>query len=406
MDPQDLTLITSPDMETSMDNTEGSSDSFDFDDLIDLSPLIRFEASELDSVDVQSSPELLSDPVNDREQKQNAKLKNDLQQPGAFPSGSTAIMALDRTTQGEFEGYRFQHITDVIPEPGNHCPADQSDEVSDQVPCTESQTSSNKRSRDVTSVGGTKAGKALKSLKTSETRKNYDASVEYSMKNRCAAYVESEVRNGATDREELKGFLWDYSVAIRGLGASRPDILLSVALGFGNCNAMLTLQQAVESVRSASVTEAVCVGRQRPVEERLAAIRHLDLRMAHFRLARRLHIYHLCLEAESTCDQVESDGFVFVTPWKQKTPNGSTRCGNPRNDRKAQVTNAMIERGSTYLTRRETGTQGRDYFNTLRRFGTRLKKLRDKYSIGAFAFFDDTLDENMLVSLETIRLPC
>ena len=54
--------------------------------------------------------------------------------------------------------------------------------------------------------------------------------------------------NGAKDRKELEGYLSDLSVAICGLGAARPDILLSVALGFGSCNAMLTLQQAVESV--------------------------------------------------------------------------------------------------------------------------------------------------------------
>jgi hypothetical protein len=208
-------------------------------------------------------------------------------------------------------------------------------------------------------------------------------------------YVEAEVEKGAREREELDAYLSNYSVAICSLEASNPDMLLGVALGIGSCTAMLTLQQAVESVRSESVAEAVRVSRRRSPEERLAAIRYLELRMAHFRLARRLHIYHLYLEAQAECTQVESGGFVFVTPSTQYAPQGSTKCGNPRNGRKAQVTNAMIGRGCTLLTRQRSGAQRRESITRLRRFGERLKKLKDKFTIGVFALLDDALDENM-----------
>ena len=226
------------------------------------------------------------------------------------------------------------------------------------------------------------------------------------VKNRCMIYFEAEVEKGESGREELDSYLLDYSVAICSLEASNPEMLLGVALGIGSCTAMLTLQQAVESVRSEGVAEAVRVSRRRSAEERLAAIRYLELRMAHFRLARRLHIYHLYLEAQAECTQVESDGFVFVTPRQQQTSQDLTKRGNPRNGRKAQVTNAMVGRGCAHLTRQRTVAQQRESVTKLRRFGERLKKLKDKFTIGVLALLDDTLDENMWVDYKADIVSC
>ena len=384
-------------------NTEGSSDNYDFEDLINLSPSMRSEANELEIVDVQSSHKLLSaNPRQNAQEKQVAELEEDIPRSGESRSGSTSTMVLDSVIEGKLDGYQPKHITYLTSEPENHCRADHPNLAFDRLRCTESQAIRNKRSLEVSSTQHTKTKKAPRSLQMSESGKAYEESIVHGMKNRCTVYIESEIRRGGKERKELEGYLLDFSVAICGLGAVRPDILLSLALGLGSCTAMLTLQQVVESIRSKSVAEAVLVSRRRSMQERLAAIRYLDLRTAHFRLARRLHIYHLYLEAESTCDSVESDGFVFVTPWKQKSLDGSTKCGNPRNDRKAQVTNAMIGQGSTYLTRQRTVAQRREYVNRLRRFGARLKKLKDEFTIGVFALLDDALDEKMLVSFETI----
>ena len=158
---------------------------------------------------------------------------------------------------------------------------------------------------------------------------------------------------------------------------------------------MLTLQQAVESVRSETVADAVRVSRQRSTEQRLAAIRHLELRMAHFRLARRLHIYYLYLEAQAQWNDVESDGFIFIIPSPQQDPPGPTKSGNPRFGRKARVTDAMSGQGCTDITGQRAVAPLRDSFTKLRRFGERLKKLSDKFTMGIFALLDDTLDENM-----------
>jgi len=206
---------------------------------------------------------------------------------------------------------------------------------------------------------------------------------------------------------DLQTYAGDYADALCALTTPKPEALAKLALGIGNCGAMTSLQQAIESIRSNVTDDAFGVGRKRSSNERLAAIWHLDLRMAHLRIARRLHIYHLYLEATAGCVGEESGRFVFETP--QPRSGGSSepsRYGNPRNINKAKITESIKGQTSRTPNASQIGAHSRSRISKLRRLGHRLQMLGDRFGMGVFAFLGDDFSENMYVRLNTCITVC
>lgn len=218
------------------------------------------------------------------------------------------------------------------------------------------------------------------------------------MKNLYTSHIDTEAKKGGSDREALTRHIQGYCKDICSLGAPRPEVLTRVALGIASCPAMLALQQAIESVRKKTVDDALYVSRPRPMGERLAAIRHLDLRMAHYRMARRLHILHLYLEAGAESAEMEADGFVSVHALPAANSQNLTGNNNFRVAEKARVTDVMIDRGCVDGAGQKYAAQTRAYYTKLRRFGQRLYKLERMFGMGVFALLDDELHETMWVT--------
>ena len=200
------------------------------------------------------------------------------------------------------------------------------------------------------------------------------------------AYLVQESRKFQHEPELFRqyyGHMKCYEEACTSIETSNHKGLANMAIALGDSSAMLLLRQAIESIRSPRNDDSLQVEVRLPAKDRLEAIYHLDLCMAHLRLARWLHIYKLYEELSKDVGGKDADGFVVLT----NKPLSSTQQGNPRNLEQTGITKRMKTVAGGANSEGEGRERLKSSANRLRRIGKRLQQLvhRHQWGIGVLS---------------------
>ena len=186
------------------------------------------------------------------------------------------------------------------------------------------------------------------------------------------------------------GRIKSYEAALTSITTPNPKALANMAVAIGDCSAMLVLKQAIESVRAPPTSHSFHVGQAMSPEQRLDTIHRLDLRMAHLRLARWLHIYKLYEELSHDVGGGKNvDGFVVLTDGdlgqSSSGPLGSAQRGNPRNLEQASITRRMMD--VVGADNSGSGDRGKtkSSMKRLRRVAQRLHLLVHQWGLGVLS---------------------
>jgi hypothetical protein len=205
-----------------------------------------------------------------------------------------------------------------------------------------------------------------------------------------------------------------YQKALASINTSQGNVkvnaIVKLALAICDSSAMVDLRQAIDSVRSPTVHCWLRIGRKISLEQRLQAIDHLDLRKAHIKIARLIHIHKLYEELANHVGGKDADNFVVYTNPGRNQNSGeydkSTRRGNPRNIEKAMVTKRIAKHVSAATgSRRDLGKRLR-FLKRLRCIGERLQLMVDRWGLGIFCLLGSgfTDDRQLLNPMNKMRL--
>ncbi|TKA62353.1 hypothetical protein B0A55_12485 [Friedmanniomyces simplex] len=182
------------------------------------------------------------------------------------------------------------------------------------------------------------------------------------------------------------GHMEPYQEALSSIKAAHDTTLANMAVAIGDCSAMIILQQAIASIRAPLDGDSFHVSQDMSSEQRLKAIMHLDLRIAHLNLAHRLHVHKLYEHLSSQIPGGDAGGLVLLSnadlgPSLSESRAAAPR-GNPRHRRQANITTLMTDRVHADNSSGGDRRKSRTYMKRLRRLGRRLQLLVHRWGLG------------------------
>ncbi|KAG8630517.1 hypothetical protein KVT40_002136 [Elsinoe batatas] len=183
----------------------------------------------------------------------------------------------------------------------------------------------------------------------------------------------------------------EYRTSIWELSSKHADTLLRIVQSIGSTSTALSLRFIVNNFRNFTGLDkdsARRIGIARTSTERLAAIDDLTACMAHFSLARRMHIYMLFKEAvasESLRDGFPDAQDPFIV--ESGTPSILPR-GNPTYRQSATIAQSMMLPGRSLAGAKR-----------LRRVGQRLDMLVQRFDPGVLALLDENLSHEAILKV-------
>ena len=216
------------------------------------------------------------------------------------------------------------------------------------------------------------------------------------------AYIDQEAQKLQSQPELLVqhyNHIYSYQGALCAAETSEQRAMAKMVVAMGDCSAILLLKQAVENIRSPDTFDMFNVGQTMSPEQRFEAIRRLDLRMAHTKLVRWLHIHSLYEELSRNIGGKDADGFVVLTnvnlEQSPNEPRALAKRGNPRSLEQASITKRMVGHIDTNQSRRGRREPSNYSKKRLRRLGRRLQLLVHRWGLGVLAllgtYFTDEL---------------
>ena len=185
------------------------------------------------------------------------------------------------------------------------------------------------------------------------------------------------------------GYMEIYQDALCSIKTPHQRALADMAVAIGDCSAMLLLKQAIESIRSSPAGGSFHVGREMSQKQRLEVIHHLDLCMAHLRIARWLHIYKLYEDLSRDVGGKDADGFVVLTnadlSRSSTEPRVLAQRGNPRNIEQASITRRMMDHAGMDNSGGGHLEKTKKSMKRLRRVGQRLQLLANRWGLGVLS---------------------
>jgi hypothetical protein len=190
-----------------------------------------------------------------------------------------------------------------------------------------------------------------------------------------------------------------FQKALANIDTPKHRAVASLSLAIGDASAIVLLKQAIRSARSLTVDSWFCIGRDMLLEQRLEAIYRLDIRMAHLRIARWLHIHKLYETLARDVGGRDIEDFVIVT----NVDRGhalvghwtSPQRGNPRNIEKASITRRMGRYAGGTASGSDSGSTTNKYLSRLCRTGERLQLLINRWGLGVLCLLGTGFTDNL-----------
>lgn len=201
-----------------------------------------------------------------------------------------------------------------------------------------------------------------------------------------------------SQRQDYERRILPYEDALAGLDPRHRKIIVNMVLALGNSSAMVLLKQGLRCLRDPSdegyIDGLGDIAEARSPQQRMQVINDLGVRLAHYRLPRRLHIYLLYTEVcRDVFGQDSDQSFLSESiPYTSGSSSATDRKlprGNPRNISQSKITKRLMEYAALEAQgRRFDAMRAKNAMNRLRVLGYRLHLLKQKWGLGILALMD------------------